>query len=160
MTDKNHNHLNPLSEGALKSHILNKNISLHFAGSSVAAEEVLKAIGDNFQDRKNIILNEIIKIIENILKSEPAYFNTDFLLVDVLTDSITKITNNETLLNLENHYIGDVDAYRYYTNEYSNNLKKYYYDGDSNSYHKYDEYLAMTKAFESSNSRCYSLNIE
>ncbi len=128
--------------GALKSHILSSEITLHFAGDTHWAAMMLQQINSRFSEIRATHLNELTKLALDIHHESKG--KTDFIITDSIESNICKISDGKILSNCEKAYIGDAVAYAVFTEHLEASLSQEVHDPDS----IYNYSTSLTTAFD------------
>ncbi len=109
--------------GALKSHLIGRSCTLHYAGYVCVAEEVFDAIQSKFQEVDISNYDKTISLISCIRnKHKSNGHDSEFILTEASTLRITKISD-KVVDYCERVYIGDSNGYKRFMDYYQRRLE-------------------------------------
>lgn len=112
--------VHPYVDAALKLHILNARTLWCFANSEYLAKCCLEKINHRWPDPDLVEFDDLSDFLFAFCKEN---VDVDFIIVDLVSSDLRKITKDEIIKNCEKAYIGSPEAYRYYSRAYIESLE-------------------------------------
>lgn len=129
--------------GALKSHIIGTQLSLHFAGNPYWAEQALLRIKEQLGGTNTCQADDILTLLVEINRESSD--DADFLVVDSGRGKISKVYDASCLADCEKAYIGSPDAYRMFVE----NFEAFkVLNGQNGVESRYVDFSAISQAFK------------
>lgn len=108
--------LQPYKDAGLKLHMLSPSMLLAFADNVYLAQKALDLINQVWPVYEEILFDELSSLLIDFCKEN---IDIEFIIVDLNSSDIRKITSDSITRNCEKAYIGDRTAYQYYLNFYN-----------------------------------------